>query len=686
MSVRSAEGAAGSGAPTANDSTDAGERRGGGGHRVHFEALVAVGEAAGRSGFEAESMDVSPEGMRLRTAYLPEIGDRLVCRFDGSGAEVVTEGEVIWRDEQDRGGEFGIRFLTLDERAAELLRGMCAPPEAAKADAAAGGTSAPRGTRVRLHIEGLGSPMKARVRETSSGEILVGSNLEFLRVGRSLEIEDVDHGSRREATIDHVRVEVDAETNVPQLVVSLRCEGMGPAKRPSSARITLPFGAGAGSRPAAPERTPDAPSTGASDSAELEPVRAVARGGRGSALAAPSHAERVAESIDARVDDEEDRLDEDDDVGGAARKGRLAGAGAKAAQASLAAAKKIGPALSSVGARAKGAMATALMSIRMKRAEREEAKKAAQPRRTTAPAPGGALKSEGRRLVREDSAHDGDDGDAPPPAPRSNKKAAALGSVLGLIAVLGVFGLTRTLRSQSVETPAESASVTAQTSTPPALPAGNGPVSANVPLFGATPLSTTEAVPAIPTPPASGAAVADPTAPSDPGQADPAASADEPGLDDDEGTGSKEWGNGRAVKSPVVLRIKMDGEIERINGASGAMGFTVSLPGRRSLSAASELARKDKRVASVNVVNNAHGAEVTVQFKDGVPAFLARAKGERLEIALGTDGKSGGSKSKKVAKADGDHGSKKKASTTKKAGDKGGKTKADAKKKSTKKP
>lgn len=683
MSVRSAEGAAGSGAPTANDSTDAGERRGGGGHRVHFEALVAVGEAAGRSGFEAESMDVSPEGMRLRTAYLPEIGDRLVCRFDGSGAEVVTEGEVIWRDEQDRGGEFGIRFLTLDERAAEMLRGMCAPPEAARADAAAGGSSAPRGTRVRLHIEGLGSPMKARVRETSSGEMLVGSNLEFLRVGRALEIEDVDHGSRREATIDHVRVEVDAETNVPQLVVSLRCEGMGPAKKPSIARITLPFGAGASSRPAAPERTPDAPATGAAGSAEHEPERAVAHTRRGSALAAPSHAPRVVESSDgARADDEDELLDENDDSG-PARKGGLAVAGAKAAKASLAAAKKIGPALSSVGARAKGAMAMALMSIRMKRAEREEAKKAAQPRRTTAPAPGGALKSEGRRLVREDSAHDGDDGDAPPPAPRSNKKAAALGSVLGLIAVLAVFGLTRTLRSRSVETPAESASVTAQTDTPPALPAGNGPVSANVPLFGATPLSTTEAVPSIPTPPASGAAVADPSAaaPGDPGESD-----DEPGLEDDEGPGSKEWGNGRAVKSPVVLRIKMDGDIERINGASGAMGFTVSLPGRRSLSAASELARKDKRVASVNVVNNAHGAEVTVQFKDGVPAFLARAKGERLEIALGTDAKSGGSKSKKVAKADGDHGSKKKASTTKKAGDKSSKTKADAKKKSTKKP
>jgi len=48
--------------------------------------------------------------------------------------------------------------------------------------------------------------------------------------------------------------------------------------------------------------------------------------------------------------------------------------------------------------------------------------------------------------------------------------------------------------------------------------------------------------------------------------------------------------------------------------------------------------RKDKRLASLQVVNNAHGAEVTVQFKDGVPPYLAKAKGDRLEIALGTEG------------------------------------------------
>ncbi len=85
----------------------------------------------------------------------------------------------------------------------------------------------------------------------------------------------------------------------------------------------------------------------------------------------------------------------------------------------------------------------------------------------------------------------------------------------------------------------------------------------------------------------------------------------------------KEWGQG-SVAHPVTLKLKMDGPIERINGAAGAMGFTISLPDRRSVSSTTDLARKDKRLSSVNVINTSHGAEVTLQFADGVPRTWPR--------------------------------------------------------------
>jgi hypothetical protein len=566
------------------------ERRASGAQRVPFEALVAVGEGD-KGGFEAESVDVSPDGMRLRTAYLPSEGDRLICRFDGMGSEIVVEGEVLWRHEEAKGGEFGLRFVGLDEATASAVRAMCMtlgdPGE--EAQPAEDGAGVPRGSRVRLHIEGLGSPMKARVRESAARELQVGSNLEFLKVGRALELEDVDQGAKREAIIDDVKVDVDPATNVPQLVVTLRFDGAaGDNKR---------------------ERAPVAPPT------------------RRAVPAAAALAKEAAEPVASAEPDER-------------AQGTAAAMLSRAASVGQVAASKIGPALAGVGLKAKGAATGALNGVltlvQKRRAQAAEAKKAAAPRRTTAPPPGGALTSDGRRLVRDEGAVEEDEA-APPRSPR---RAAATGAALGLVAVLVIFGAVRMLgrgrpATQAVTAQSAATALPAATAEAPTAATAPGTPTANVPLFGATPLSTTEPAPgAAPAPSASAVASA---------AAAPGANDDDdaaPG-DDKGGTVLKEWGQG-PVSHPVTLKIKMDGPIERITGASGAMGFTISIPGRRSVSAASDLARKDKRLASVNVVNTSHGAEVTVQFKDGVPPYLAKAKGNKLEIAIG--------KEKKVAK------------------------------------
>ena len=154
-----------------------GDRRDHTAPRLQYEALVEVGANA-TGGFEAESVDVSLDGMRLRTAYLPRIGERMVCRFDGFGGEIVAKGEVVWCEDQGRGGDFGIRFTNLDDQAALLLEDLCDLPEdEEEPPPEPSSKGASPGSRVRLHIQGLGSPMRARVRETAKGEVLIGSNL-----------------------------------------------------------------------------------------------------------------------------------------------------------------------------------------------------------------------------------------------------------------------------------------------------------------------------------------------------------------------------------------------------------------------------------------------------------------------------------------------------------------------------
>ncbi|HEY4121832.1 MAG TPA: PilZ domain-containing protein [Byssovorax sp.] len=562
MRVRESEGGAESGG------ADGVERRKSA-HRVHFEALVAVG-GDGNGGFEAESIDVSAEGMRLRTAYVPEVGDKLVCRFDGPGVEIVADGEVAWRVEEAKGGEFGLRFTNLDEGALEAVKELVRPDEP-EADAS---KAVAQGSRVRLHIEGLASPMKARVRESSANELEVGSNLEFLKVGRALDLEDVERGDKRVATIDHVKIDVDPATSVPQLVVSLRFEAVAAsAARPQPAKSTRPAAQSTRPKPAADD---------------------------------------AAEASDAGDEQHDD----------AAKPANAAAAAlATIRRAGKTAGDKLGPALAFASGRAKGALASVVANVQKRREQRVDAKKTSAPRRTTAPAPGGALKSEGKRLVREDA----DDVELAAPAPRVNKRAAIVGSALGLVAVLAVFGVSQHLHHAKTDVPA----ATQAAALPPAggldapMGAASGTPVAAVPLFGATPLSTTEAVP----PPEPSASAVASNAP-----------AEQPPADGADGKSAlvKEWGQGK-VAHAKTLKIKLDGPLDGLVGASGAQGFTLTIPNHRVLSPSTDLAHKDKRLASVKIVNTAQGAEITVQFKDGVPPYLAKVRDDKLEIALGSE-------------------------------------------------
>jgi len=654
------------------------DRRDAGAPRVTFEALVEVGAGAS-GGFEAESVDVSPDGIRLRTAYLPDMGERLVCRFDGFGGEVVAEGEVIWRRDQGRGGEFGLRFIGLDEHGAKLLQEMCQPGGAEDVEPSGVPEGAFVGSRVKLHIDGLGSPMRARVKDTAKGEVLVGSSLEFLRVGRDIELEDVEKGGRRTAMIEHVGVEIDRANNVPQLVVSLRYEDGSKVDYDASDMEEAPSAERHPSRPgmfqeaslASKETTPE-PTVIDNDASE--PRRAALP---------PRKSPRLELSADEDVLEGDDLSQEQpptlatpalrarrDAKPAVAQAVRIDDATSKLGEL----AKSLGPKLTHAGASARGVLGSLLSAVKQKRAEPEV--RAAKVKRTTAPPPSGALTSDGKRLFRQarESSEEVEESEAVAPAraPKLAPKSKAIAaSVLGVLAVLGVYAVSTRASSKGADdaTAAVAAAVTAAPETVPSAaslgeaPAPGGAVAtANVPLFGATPLSTTEPVP---TPPNPEALAAD----AEPGDAPPGAAAAEagskdPGAPDSEepavssgGALRKEWGMGQ-VHDPISLKLTMDGEVAGFSGSEGDTGFTLVVPGRKSVSSASGLARKDKRIESLNVVNYPDRAEVTLHFKGDVPAYAVKSSGNRVSIDIdgGTaDGRDEGKKKSKNSVKSGGH-------------------------------
>lgn len=668
------------------------ERRAGGMDRVPVQALVEIcgRDVGGAPAFEAESVDVSGRGMHLRTAYLPEIGAPLVCRFENGGHEIVVEGAVAWTREQERGGEFGIKFTALDSGSVEALKQLCGMSASPAQVAGAGDkeeSQAPTGTgmRVRLHIDGLGSPMKACVRNGSQKQVQVASNLEFLKVGRHLEIEDIGAGERRGAQIDGVDVVIDPQTRVPQLVVALRYDGA----------------------------TDDTPEPSVIDSEDGAPMRGAAAGMGGFTAAAAST-------------EDDGAIDEDDFVDGAEMNEEAAAMRGKVANMAVeagAAAKKGGAAFAKIGGAAVAGFGKFFKGAGAKMMELKQKRQGEAPRRTTAAAPGGVMSQMGRKLrPQSPGAAEAEPSETPldPAAKKRRVKKIAAASALGvLLLTVGVIAMKKPSAPPGAEASKEPAAAIAVAAKPDdvgavddqgnpikqgadkAVPGATG-ANADVPLFGPTPMATMEPAPLGSAPAADdgeGGDEADDAKGAEAKEKAAASAAVEDqvfGESADDGEekaagDSAPWGNGK-LHEPVVHRLRLDKAGTKIQGAVNATGFTVMLPGVKVMESPDGIKERDSRIARVKTQNGTNGAEISFQFKDGIPGYKVRLKKDYVEFLISSAGKSGdkavsstGSTkkaSKKTASADHAKKATKKTASAKKQS-KGGK--ATAKKKTQKK-
>jgi PilZ domain len=640
------------------------ERRAGG-PRVPLHTLVEIGAGEGGSAaFEAESINVTTAGMHLKTAYLPEIGEPLICRFEGSGTEIIVHGEVAWRNEDSYGGDFGVRFLEMDQDSLDALQDIVGDPiaeqEAINEQPEPDSPQIVRGTRVRLHIEGLGSPMKARVRDGTRGEVMVGSNLEFLRVGRSVELENVDADANRPARIERVSVEVEPTSHVPQLIVALRY--LDVADEPQ-APLTTTYADDESDEPMAVEDEDDLKEEAYADDAGED------------------------EAYDEQDDEE---YDEDEEEGG---EGRAAVVWSKV--------KQVGPKFAVVGSfarrwggKAKDAMGDAVTVAKKKAAEKvQEHKDSKAPRRTTAPPPKGALRRDGTRA--RTNVVDSEEPEAPKKviarAKKIPKRAAMIALMAVLLTVVGLGFARNALMSSGSEEETAKADDSSETMPAGALPAAEGAddpgdppivpgamgnaaapnagagLVANVPLFGPTPMSTAAPMAPMAAVPAPAVAAVTPP-PGDSPEADEgdesdmgamAAAVEDEGSDDEAAepedkpaaskkkskktaSSAKSFGRGR-VNNPVVLTLNMNRKIKGLRGVRRSDGFVVDVVGARSREPAAGLRRQDKRIASSKVVNSGSNAQLTIRFKSGVPNYRVQASGSTLRILIDGDKKTASS-------------------------------------------
>jgi len=582
--------------------------------RVPLTKLVDICPTEGSTGaFQGESGNLSGRGMSLRTSHLPDLGQELLCRFEHKGQEVLVEGRVAWRAETEEGGEFGLQFTALDADSTDIIRDL-GQTRAAPAPAPVSvkepeiepdqGKELAAGHRVRLHVEGLGAPMKAAVHTATERRIRVGSQLEFLKVGRAVELEELGLGTRRSARVDSVNVIINPATSIPELVVQLKYAGL-----------------------------PDTPAPAVTQDAD----------------ARVSEADLPAAATGA----EEDDLDGDPLLPlppAAAELGRrMAGWARRASTLAGQASATLGQAALQAKESAASVLEKSTRSAPPS-APKMTASSAARRRLQGSRRPGVGAPAHLRSGIHDLGLTGREKAPRASTAPAGSARRFSprlwAGLALVPIVLVGSALATRALSSDktgsapSATSPSQAAAkpevaaaapAPAAAPTKPEVPTNPDGIALEVPLFGPRTVATSEPV-------AAGAEVDEATAEK---LAAAAAVPDQTWSDDAETTITKAapakenapWGRGR-LHLPTIHRIRLDAPGAEIAGAVEQEGFVVVIPGRKAMESGRAIQGRDKRILKVLASNTAEGARVRFEFRGSVPAYRVRLRNDFIEFLI----------------------------------------------------
>ncbi len=591
--------------------------------RVSHTALVDICslEEEG-SPFQGQSCNISGRGMHVRGSYLPEIGESLVCRFNHEEEEILVEGKVAWRAEGEDSGEFGIQFTALDAGSAELLRGLGQPKVSAPSlmpttlslhddDEDDEHPELEAGERVRLHIDGLGAPMKASVHDSSSRKVKVGSALEFLKMGHSVELEEIVGGQRRGAKVDSVNVVIHPTTSVPELVVQLRYEGVSPT--PPPARAIPNKGAKAGTLPSFDEDEHDVLDSEDDEGHVLQPAAEAIAARLGGAMSSASSAAQKA--------------------------GGLISQFAQSAKERMPAVGASKPARKTTQRPTRGSLAS-----EMPKGVRRRPQTSLRPSQKTP----SHLRSGihdlniARGATRKRSApSNAQETKGPVRGQSASRKVRA--SVVALSALVLFGGSAVALRKLGPDAGPALAQVKASETVPesqkPSAAAAQSKsasrardeeeekgVIAEVPLFGPQAVATTsETAPKSKVSDAEAERRAAAAAVRD-------QSFDEP-PEVEEAKKDKPWGRGR-LYLPTIHRIRLDGAGASLSGAINSDGFTVVVPGRKVMESGKAIQKRDKRIVAVKADNEGPNAKVRFEFRGPVPPYRVRLRQDFIEFLI----------------------------------------------------
>ncbi len=193
-------------------------------NRVPLDSPVELSHEGFTESFEADGVNVSAGGVSMRASYLPSVGARLRCRIpaETAGGHIEAGAEVVWSaDQGPHNGEFGLRFLDIDDASARAIRSMLSRgpylPPSPKGKPGAEDTidEARPAASVSLGIDGVPDSIRASVVAEDSDILTVSQELPFLRLATGVTV----HQDGRRGRIEGIDLTLDGDT--PKLLIDI---------------------------------------------------------------------------------------------------------------------------------------------------------------------------------------------------------------------------------------------------------------------------------------------------------------------------------------------------------------------------------------------------------------------------------------------------------------------------------
>lgn len=650
--------------------------------RRRFNGTVELALPDEAEGYEADAIDLSIGGISLKTAFLPDIGSELDCRFvlDGNDPRTVqARGQVVWaKDNGNDAGAFGLCFteLSKDDRAA--LEKHCTPKSAQLARAAQATVDPHAKTvnvnavddRVRLRLPKMSEPLKAKVQQQVDGAVVVAMDLSFITLGDNVEVESVK--GKTKGILEDVQVDVDASSKSARLVLTVSLDGSTAAERTGRhAALVMP------SKPT-PVTPQEAQSIGAKPAKKSAPViapthdedeRHEAAAIKGTGTEVLSSKEGAARADAAAKTSDESSDEESSLASRSSAPAWLVSAMTRLRLTSKAAWQKASPAIKSAFAALVALAMTFSAKVRAKVTGKSVAlpEPAKNERVTTAKsAPSAARPALRKQKPEVEFAAEASAIDSTAPSMRRKYAMIGLGA-FGLSAI--VFALATSGRERRPQAPRPQVAVesapaaTPTNSTYPGAAASDAPAT-NTAANAAAPTGEPENNGAVQAAPANEPSLLQRNRGAMPSDLVAAARSRNANVDSEQPTVRREVpaitpargarptvasstpapnaANGPvrplgspAVRTGTILRLRLDGPITNLaGGAAGADSLSFRVQGRRVLDRAAAFVRMDPRIAGAGAYNRGGNAEFTLRFHGAAPQFNARARGDVLEVTL----------------------------------------------------